>query len=201
MDVSEILHVGAIGDVMSDDEFRAKRRRWTELAAEGHQTPSYTAAEIEAELESFHRTMSVEVREFADLADGRRIIDDSGLGFSSSAGAFGDFSGEIPHPWAGTSDEDLEDSIRFVVEADADDELPDHADLPAHAHRELSFARRPDLRPVWLSVRWARLIAAAAAEGVTLTADALEAAPFVFEFTDRLLATRARYAGGHGESR
>jgi hypothetical protein len=192
----EITRTGAVGDIVTEDEMRAQYARMSRLAREGQQVPDLSPAEIEEELAQRRKGRDVSVVEFLELADGRRITSDCGLGYSAwplwSVGvAAGEEPPELRHPWSVTTLDDLQTDIRFVIEADADDVL-EHAefdeDLTGHA-----AATAVGLGDEWLRVRWARLLDAAAAEGVTLTPEMLEAAPFEVELTDRLLAERQRH--------
>lgn len=76
------------------------------------------------------------------------------------------------------------------MEADADDVLED-AEFEGHV-TGYAAAISVGLGDVWVRIRWARLIDAAASEGVALAPAEPESAPFEVEFTDRLVAERER---------
>jgi hypothetical protein len=194
----EIARTGAVGDIESEEEVRAGYARMSRLAREGEQVPDLSPAQVEAALAERRTGYHVGVVEFLEVADGRRIVADCGLGYSGGRlRAFGVSPGEeppvLPHPWALTSLDDLRDSIRMVIEADADDVVTWSA-----ANEDLSGRDAAEAAGVgadWLRVRWSRLVYAAAAADVTVSPAQLEAAPFVVELTDRLLAERERHLG------
>jgi hypothetical protein len=187
-----IVRTGAVGDIETEEEMRARFARWSQLAREGQQVPDMAPAEIAAELAERRKYQDVVIIEFLDLDDGRRITADCGLGFSARVGRFGvpprEDSPPLPHPWAVTSLDELREEIQGVVEADADEMLEGaeiDEDRSGHA-----AAVAAGLESEWLGVRWTRLVLAAAAERIAVTPQELALAPFEVELTDRLLARR-----------
>jgi hypothetical protein len=192
----EIVRTGAVGDVESEAEVRAQYARWSRLVREGEQVPDLSPAEVEAEVARRRTGCHVGVVEFLDLADGRRIVADCGLGYSTSPmRAYGVASGEqppvVPHPSAATSLDEMRELVLFVIEADADDLIP-----WSEANEHLSGREAAEAAGVgadWLRSRWSRLVSAAAAAGVAVSPAQLEAAPFEVELSDRFLAERERH--------
>ena len=192
MPAVRVVRTGAVGDITTEAELREQFARFSRLAREGHQVPDMSPADVEAEL-AYRRTVcDVSVVEFLELSDGRRISADCGLGYTTAFGLSpGADAPELPNPWAATTLDALRDGIQFVVEADADDLLEGAAsddDLSGYA-----AAAAVGVGDAWIRSRWARLVNAAAAEGVTVAPEELQAAPFEAGFTDRLLAERARH--------
>ncbi len=153
--------VGALVDFMSEDEHRAQMIRFTRLAREGQQTPAYSPSEMEEEILDRRRSLDIEAREFVDLADGRRLVSEDRLGFSSrrSDVVLDEHGHAQPDPWQDADREDIEQTVRMVVRRDSTNSVD----------------------------RWNRLREEMETRGVALTVAELEALPFVLELSDRLL--------------
>jgi hypothetical protein len=191
-----IARTGAIGDIETEDEQRAQYARWSRLAREGHQVPDYSPAEIESELALRSKGYDVGIVEFLELTDGRRITAPPELGYSAGWAStvsvpHGEAPPEVAHPWSATTPDEVRETIRCVVEADADDVLED-ADFD-EGLSGYAAAAAAGLGDDWLRVRWARLAMAAATEGISVSPEELQAAPFEVELTERLLAERERH--------
>jgi hypothetical protein len=188
-----VLRAGAVGDVVSEQETRDRYAELSRLARAGHQTPDLSPEAVDAVIAQDRAGMHVKVVEFVDLEDGRRIFADCGLGYTSGPlRSFGlppdALPPTLPHPWAVTSLEEVRRDIQFTIEADADDLVP-WKEVDEDLTGRLG-AQAAGVGAEWLRSRWARLIDAAAAEGIALTPAELEAAPFEVELTERLVAER-----------
>jgi hypothetical protein len=156
-----IVRVGAIADVETEDEMRARYERLSRMAREERaQVPDLSPAEITAEIASRRVYVDVGIAEFADLSDGRRVVSSGQLGYSSRANTveLGDDLVARPDPWSLTDLDDIAETVAGVVASDGD----------------TGFAR------------WGRLQMVCAQHGVHVTFDELAAAPFTVEFTERL---------------
>jgi hypothetical protein len=156
-----IVRVGAIADMETEDEIRARYQRWSKLARkEDAQVPDLSPSEITAEIVSRRVYVDVVFSEFADLANGRRIVCSDGLGFTSRGNSvvLGDDGIARPDPWSLT---DLEDIAETVTELLTDE-------------RETGVAR------------WGRLRSACIQHGIDASFDELATAPFAVEFSQRL---------------
>jgi hypothetical protein len=161
-----IVRVGAIADITTEDEMRAQYERWSRLARkEGAQVPDLSAEEIAAEIASRRVYIDVVFAEFADHANGRRVISDDGMGYASGVGSkLGDDQIARPDPWSFTDLDDIAETVTSL--------LTDEGDTGA--------------------MRWNRLRMACANQGIDVSVTELAAAPYTVEFTERLQERLAR---------
>jgi hypothetical protein len=167
-----IVRVGAIADIQTEDELRARYERWSRMARdERAQVPNLSTAEISAEIASRRVYVDICISEIADHADGRRVVSNDGLGYAERANhvRLGDDLIARPDPWSLTDFDDIAETVTGLLAADGDTG----------------------------AARWSRLRSACAQEGIDVSFEDLEAAPYTVEFTDRL-RERARRAGPQG---
>lgn len=107
-----VVGLGAWCDFVTEDEVRHR------LADEGR-----SAEEAEQDVENFKRGTSFRVHEFADLADGRRLVLHQERGFSMVANVTGQSAVD---PWQSLTLEALERDVRTTVLPDGDDPPDEH---------------------------------------------------------------------------
>lgn len=105
-----VARLGAFADYHAEPELRAKLEGW-----------GFTAEDIEEELDNDRRRASVEIEEFAILADGRRIVIDDQRGYSAFPAGGGD-------PWAHQTRERVVADVLMTLlpDDDAEAEAEDH---------------------------------------------------------------------------
>jgi len=108
-----VVRLGAFADFETDAEYRERLR--------GFDLP---ADEIAKALASFRGGISVNIDEFAILADGRRLVFDR-QGFSSQAYGFGGAPDPVDQ-WALETVESIERNVRNTVLPDDDDVAAEH---------------------------------------------------------------------------
>jgi len=156
-----IVRVGAIADIETEDELRARYERWSRLAREERaQVPDLSPVEIAAEIASRGVYVDVNITEFADHADGRRVVSNDGLGYSEAANTvkLGNDLIARPDPWSLTDLDDIAETVTGLLAADGDTG----------------------------AARWSRLRSACARHGIHVSFDELAAGPYTVEFTERL---------------
>jgi hypothetical protein len=156
-----IVRVGAIADIETEDELRARYARWSRMAREERaQVPDLSTAEILAEIAGRRVYVDVSITEFADHADGRRVVSNDGLGYAERANhvRLGDDLIARPDPWSLTDLDDIAETVTGLLAADGDTG----------------------------AARWSRLRAACAHQGIDVSFEDLAAASYTVEFTDRL---------------
>jgi len=152
-----VERMGAWCDFVSEADYR------DDLA--GQQLPE---SEVEDMIAEFRRAASFQVKEFAVMADGTRLMLHDERGFSSWTRAAG--QSEHVDPWGTLTLESVESGVRTTV-------LPDDANGDEHP--------------------WEWLAGLLRAHGVLQTPEQLKQLPYDVEFSERLVARlQPRPAGG-----
>jgi hypothetical protein len=101
-----IVRAGAVATPLDLEEYRDSlhRREWAD------------AREIDREMQHRRESVDVEIEEFVDLADGRRIMGEEQLGYSGS----GVRQGDDFDPWLDETRASIEESVRVVLTRDGD---------------------------------------------------------------------------------